>query len=91
MSKNKGKKIQSLDIPGDNEQDIEVAAEPEVEENKSKKKLKKIKTVKLNEDIGEDLNQSIDDPKLYQLPSLVQFDYLKDTYPTKVLSLPQEQ
>ena len=52
MSENKGKKIQSLDKPGDNEQDIEVAAEPEVEENKSKKKLKKIKTVKLNEDIG---------------------------------------
>ena len=50
MSKNKVKKIQSLDKLEDNEQDIEVAAEPEVEENKSKK----IKTVKLNEDIGKD-------------------------------------
>ena len=50
MSKNKGKKIQSLDKLEDNEQDIEVAAEPEVEENKSKK----TKTVKLNEHIGKD-------------------------------------
>ena len=70
MSKKKTQKIQ----------DIEVIAEPDAEAKELKTKEKKIKAVKLNEEIGKGYSWSIDDPKLYQLPVLVKFEYLKETY-----------